>query len=716
MTELVEKLELLNRKKIPNRKRSPSLVALVDKLLPSPTRDNFPNQLSDDFFIGDDAIYLPSEIFELFLGQLIFTDLRAAACVCRCWNKASYQPKLGWAEVLPFGVWRLKPENHPMRPVNGFRSLDSIKGVVRSSLQIIDSEYYRIRVDVVGKTIPPKCTEELPKMFVTPNLWSVKIVPGNQRREEGEKYRWDLQVKVNVPLFEKLSLAGEATPGKALLLHLLRFRAASLLSILPSTGPRRSLLNAHIQQPDGLTIQLHNYQLAALQWMKSIEERPHEWIDYLPIYPAHQIRSRLLVDLDNERFIAADRIRPNDIHRFRWRGGILADEMGLGKTMTIAGLILSKSFAPTAKDDLKANLVICPSHLVKQWADELREKTPGLKVYPISTIVDHRKFTILNLRQADIVIVSANLFKGASYKTIRSRYRENAKTGPIFQNYRWFRLIIDEGHELLRDEKFVSSILDDAKIDAQFRWYISGSPFPSTDVYDGLFKFLEFESDPSLEDDYSPSNLYSKSLFIEHLIKNRYWRNTKASISKESSIPDYTEDLQLIELHPIERALYEEAIIFGERDRQLSICSHPQIDLRNRNLFGEESICLEEIRTTQIRHHREKLAELKYRVQRYLGFINSNPIIPGSPPDLVRRVGEFQRVIEKCKVKIALIESALALFKSLNPEKRIVSRVTETKKPETGSESLPLPIPKMTVKQLQNALNKRQALIEGKKA
>src|SRR5699024_6482869 len=51
------------------------------------------------------------------------------------------------------------------------------------------------------------------------------------------------------------------------------------------------------------------------------------------------------------------------------KGAILADEVGLGKTIE-AGILLSQAWA----ENKKRILVVCPSSLRKQWANELAEK------------------------------------------------------------------------------------------------------------------------------------------------------------------------------------------------------------------------------------------------------------------------------------------------------------------------------------------------------
>ena len=67
-------------------------------------------------------------------------------------------------------------------------------------------------------------------------------------------------------------------------------------------------------------------------------------------------------------------------HKMYINGAILADEMGLGKTITTIALMLTNrmnnnGYSIKNEDgrfNTKANLVICPSHLARQWAREGR--------------------------------------------------------------------------------------------------------------------------------------------------------------------------------------------------------------------------------------------------------------------------------------------------------------------------------------------------------
>ncbi len=88
-------------------------------------------------------------------------------------------------------------------------------------------------------------------------------------------------------------------------------------------------------------------------------------------------------------------------------GGILADDMGLGKTLqSLAWLSLARQHA-AAKG--KPALIVCPSSLVDNWAEEASRFTPKLGVIVMSGGDRHAKWN--DLESADIVVTSYALLR-----------------------------------------------------------------------------------------------------------------------------------------------------------------------------------------------------------------------------------------------------------------------------------------------------------------
>lgn len=88
-------------------------------------------------------------------------------------------------------------------------------------------------------------------------------------------------------------------------------------------------------------------------------------------------------------------------------GGILADDMGLGKTLqALVWLSLARRHAPA---EGKPALIVCPSSLVDNWAEESARFTPRLRVLVMSGGERHAKWS--DLGQADIVVTSYALLR-----------------------------------------------------------------------------------------------------------------------------------------------------------------------------------------------------------------------------------------------------------------------------------------------------------------
>lgn len=88
-------------------------------------------------------------------------------------------------------------------------------------------------------------------------------------------------------------------------------------------------------------------------------------------------------------------------------GGILADEMGLGKTLqTLAWLQ-----RPRVHEEARGlpALIVCPTSLVENWAEEAARFTPGLKVEVVSGADRHDRWDALP--EADLVVTSYALVR-----------------------------------------------------------------------------------------------------------------------------------------------------------------------------------------------------------------------------------------------------------------------------------------------------------------
>ncbi len=88
-------------------------------------------------------------------------------------------------------------------------------------------------------------------------------------------------------------------------------------------------------------------------------------------------------------------------------GGILADEMGLGKTLQTLTWLQLKRHLPEAEG--KPALIICPTSLVGNWAEEARRFVPDLNVLEVSGADRHSRWE--EVENADLVITSYALLR-----------------------------------------------------------------------------------------------------------------------------------------------------------------------------------------------------------------------------------------------------------------------------------------------------------------
>jgi len=137
------------------------------------------------------------------------------------------------------------------------------------------------------------------------------------------------------------------------------------------------------------------------------------------------------------------------------RGGFIADEMGLGKTIMTIGLIVVNFL------EYRRTLVVLPSILVEQWAQEIYRTTGHVAL--IYHGASKRKITKERLNRAPIVLTTYGILVGSK----RSK-KEN-----LLHAVEWDRVIFDEAHHLRnKNSRFLSA----KNLKARSRWLISGTP------------------------------------------------------------------------------------------------------------------------------------------------------------------------------------------------------------------------------------------------
>lgn len=257
---------------------------------------------------------------------------------------------------------------------------------------------------------------------------------------------WDAQVKSLLALVEAADRAGE-TAGSEEVLENEHSDSLSVSSGVFSAN--------HLPSPLGLTAVLRPYQLEGFRWLAFLRQ-----------------------------------------HRL---GGILADDMGLGKTVQVLALLAQAIAEHEQRADhteFEPFLVVAPTSVVGNWAQEAARFVPGAKVVTITESTSKSGKSIAELVQgAHLVLTSYALFRldEDGYTEFGNHVPENAEksTSP---HAGWGALILDEA-QFVKNTKTRAWKVARA-LNAQVKLAITGTPMENNlmelwallaIVADGLF-------------------------------------------------------------------------------------------------------------------------------------------------------------------------------------------------------------------------------------
>jgi superfamily II DNA or RNA helicase len=290
-----------------------------------------------------------------------------------------------------------------------------------------------------------------------------------------------------------------------------------------------------------------------------------------------QVQGLLSLDsLDAPEFPAtlAARLRPYQRDGFEWLaflwrhglGGVLADDMGLGKTVQSLALICH---AKRTEPDGAPFLIVAPTSVASNWANESARFAPSLTVVPISETRQRRGQDLdVAIAGADVVITSYTLF--------RIDFDE-------YGQLPWSGLILDEAQFTKNHQ---SKIYQSARrLPAEFKLAVTGTPMENnlmelwsllSITSPGLFpnptKFREYYAVP-IEKRGETELLAQLRRRVKPLVKRR----TKEQVVDD--LPDKQEQVLQVDLHPRHRKLYQTQL---QRERQKVL---GLIDDVNKNRF-----------------------------------------------------------------------------------------------------------------------------------
>ena len=212
------------------------------------------------------------------------------------------------------------------------------------------------------------------------------------------------------------------------------------------------------------------------------------------------------------------------------QGGLLCDEMGLGKTAQTIATILGNRVPHT--------LIITPKSITTQWASELKQFAPQLKVVMYDG--PSRNKVIGEFQSADVVI--------APYSVIYNRDKQKDPWNTPLHKYSWDRVVLDEGHEIRnrRSKTHKAAVA----LRTKYRWILSGTP-----VFNSIMDFVAlcaFLGIPRQAVQCGPDTIRKRYVL-------RRTKDDLAHINQRLALPPCEFSNIELEMYPEEAEVYETA-------------------------------------------------------------------------------------------------------------------------------------------------------------
>jgi len=425
-----------------------------------------------------------------------------------------------------------------------------------------------------------------------------------------------------------------------------------------------------VEPPTSFKIKLYEYQKRSLGKMIKMEKGDTSFqVKYTA--PIHFNELEYIYDP-----ISNQRVTEDKYLNIKIRGGVLSDEMGLGKTITSVALIATNPAPnnhPATKLSTnyqmnklftKATLVLCPSHLTKQWESEVKKCNPNFTVLTVVSKNDMGKLKVTDIQNADIIIVAHQFLMNFKYyptlhykqctASTYSSYDRHiqlktkltnllkdeaallALETPVFEFFFFHRIILDEGHEIFGEmlgSGTVSRYMSEwvTSMDSNYYWYVSGTPFINFLGVKNCSAYLNLklvEPERELYFDYSRKNIdpYGRDINSEiftFLNKEYVWnnilnkiciRNRKKDVENQIQIPGFEEKLIWLKFTDLEKQLYEAKKGKVPNQYLQQLCCHPMVIESSKKIFGDVEVDLALMQDKLIDYHKKRLDEYKLKI------------------------------------------------------------------------------------------------------
>jgi SNF2 family DNA or RNA helicase len=487
----------------------------------------------------------------------------------------------------------------------------------------------------------------------------------------------------------------------------------------------------HFQLPK-LLIEPYTHQINNINWMISTERNVDLGLCNLQCIDKSNLSYYNNFFLDNvSKVLYDDQSIWNDkgkVKNLIFKGGVLCDEVGLGKTFSATALIMSDITSkkpkvttikskiklklkpksetepksepeprsepepepetePRSKSELKphkkrlqSTLVVCPRRLVGQWKTEIQKYTKSLSILEISTMSHIKKYCYSDnptLNNANVVVTSFSMFSNKKYIAY-----EKEK----LCDFKWNRLIIDEGHEtLLSDLKKMGPIAVRDSIlhlSSKYKWVITGTPLASE--HESLKGILNFLVDNKYIVDLP--NLSEPEL--SRVFKMLFKRHNKESVKTEVFIPRVNIEVMLLDFSVTEKEIYNNCY---DPERKLKLCTNIMISEEDNEILGGKPMNLNQVNSAMAHHHKNKVKIQKtlivdtYKsIDRINDDLNDteNDILSSNDPNVIQElkaeIRRFKRIIktreeniDKYKSLVSFHETKATLYTSFNIEEML---------------------------------------------
>jgi len=329
----------------------------------------------------------------------------------------------------------------------------------------------------------------------------------------------------------------------------------------------------------------------------------------------------------------------------RFKGGILSDEVGLGKTFSMLSLVveqLNPNNPPT--------LLICPPRLCLQWIEEI-SNTYDLKYKLIRDIRQFRKCSVEEYNKYDIVILSYNFILSKSYQTLID---ESPNDDTLLHNFHWERVILDEGHEYINNNRKKNCIAMNEylnNINSKYRWLCSGTPFHNIESFENVIKYVSDLQDIC-------NNEFRH--IINSLMEIFFRKNTKKSVEEQVSIPLPIITTEFLNMSQLERMIYDSAL--NDDQKKIELCNHIMVSDEHINILGNKPLTLDEIHGKMTLYYKKKIDKYTKRLEKLQEQLDKTTTDPINNNTSIQ---ENKMKIDETKIKLLEVKAKYNIFNDL---------------------------------------------------